>query len=113
MAFFYPSQEIAFEDHPLFDGVRIAKLVGKKDNMPLGSSILRIEPGVEIPVHVHDESVDSIYCLEGKGRIFRDGQWKGLKGGDYCLVPAREQHGVRNDSGDILELFVVHCPPLF
>ncbi len=113
MAIFYSRKSMEFEDHPLFKGVQIAKLAGKKDSMPVGSSMLWISPGVEIPVHTHDESVDSIYCIRGEGEIFRDGAWNPLAAGDYCLVPAGEEHGVRNTSAEVMELFIIHSPPLF
>ncbi len=113
MAVFYSRNEIIFEGHPLFQGVEIAKLAGKKDLVPVGSSILRIRGGVEIPVHVHENSIDSIYCISGEGEIFVDGRWSSLSTGDYCLVPAGEEHGVRNPSRGILELFIIHSPPLF
>ena len=110
---YYSRKEMIFEDHPMFEGVEIARLAGIKDGSPVGTSILRVERGAEIPVHVHEGSIDSIYCIRGRGEIFSDGKWRPIDHGDYCFVPAGEGHGVRNPSGDTLELFVVHCPPLF
>ena len=113
MALHYSRNEMIFRDHPMFKGVEIAKLAGRDDDSPVGSSLLRIGKGMEIPVHVHDDSIDSIFCIKGSGEIFRDGKWQPLRQEDYCLVPAGEEHGVRNSSGEVLELFVIHCPPLF
>ncbi len=113
MAIFYERDGITFSDHPLFKGVKIAKLAGSNDGSPIGSSILRIERGIEIPVHTHEKSIDSIYCLNGSGEVFIDGSWRPLSEGDYCFVPPAEEHGVRNISEQQLELFIVHCPPLF
>ena len=113
MAIFFRKEEMGFEDHPKFKGVRIAKLVTKAEGQTIGVSMLQIGKGVEIPVHVHDESLDSIYCKGGAGEIFRDGGWHPLSEGDYCLVPAGQEHGVRAGSDRPLELFVVHSPPLF
>ncbi len=110
---FYNADEIKFEDHPKFKGVKIAKLVGKADNSPIGVSILHIEPSVEIPIHIHEESVDSIYCLDGCGVIYDGNSWRDLKPGDYCFVPKNEEHGVKNSGSEILKLFIVHSPALF
>ena len=113
MAIFVQNNAVVFKPHPKFNGVSIAKLAGKDQGASLGVSILLLEPGIEIPVHTHDESVDSIYCLEGQGEIFVSGLWQPLGPGDYCLVPAKEEHGVRNGKDGKLKLFIVHSPPLF
>lgn len=113
MAHFLRKNSYDFKDHPMFQQVRIAKLAGKDQNSPVGVSMLKIEPGTEIPVHIHEESMDSIYIMAGSAEIFTDGRWKPVSMGDYCLVPAGEEHGVRNNGDDILQLFIVHSPPLF
>ncbi len=113
MAHFLKSDAYSFEPHPMFDGVKIAKLAGKEQNSPAGISMLRIEPGVEIPVHTHDESMDSIFVMSGEGEIFADGNWNSVTEGDYCLAPAGEEHGVKNTGSEVLQLFICHAPPLF
>ncbi len=113
MAIFIRESEITFEDHPKFPGVRIAKLVTGKDSEQVGISILEVAPGVEIPVHTHDSSIDSIYVLEGAGRAFVNGEWQGISAGDYILVQTMEEHGVKSDEDGGLRLFIVHSPPLF
>ncbi len=113
MAIFLRQDEIRFHDHPKFKGVKIAKLAGKAQGADIGVSILVISPGIEIPVHTHDESLDSIYCIEGRGEVYRNGQWAPFGQGDYCLVPAKEEHGVRCGSRQPMRLFIVHSPPLF
>ena len=109
----YKASDIVFQDHPTFEGVKMAQLAGKNDGSPVGISILKIESGVEIPIHIHKESIDSIYCLKGCGEIFDGSGWKGLNQGDYCFVPSGERHGVKNTGNDILKLFICHSPPLF
>ncbi len=113
MAIFFKADEILFEPHPKFEGVKIAKLAGKEQGSVIGVSILSIQPGVEIPVHIHDDNADSIYCLEGSGEIYCGGHWKPFGKGDYCLVPPKEEHGVKSEMGQELKLFIVHSPPLF
>ncbi len=113
MANYFSEEAIVLEAHPKFKGVKIAKFVGKEQGSPIGSSILKIDPWVEIPIHTHDESIDSIYCIKGVGQVFRDGSWQPFSEGDYCFIPAAQEHGVRNTSDKPLRLFVVHCPPLF
>ncbi len=102
-----------FEDHPKFPGVRICKLAGSFSKAPAGISILEIAPGVEIPVHIHEESMDAILVLEGSGSAYVNGAWSPIEKGDFAMIPAGQEHGVRNDSDSPMRLYVVHQPPLF
>ena len=113
MAHFLGKDSYTFEDHPLFEKVRIAKLAGNAQNSPVGVSMLEFESGAQVPVHVHDDSIDSIYVMSGSAEIFADGKWRPVNAGDYCLVPAGEEHGVKNTGQEPLRLFIVHSPPLF
>jgi len=115
MAIFVSAEDLntKFQPHPKFYGVSIARLAGEADGLNLGVSLLEISVGIEIPIHTHPESVDSIYCLSGQGQIFHSGQWHPFEKGDYCLVPPGQEHGVRNGDTEKMRLFIVHSPPLF
>ncbi len=113
MALFYPADKITFQDHPRFEGVKLAKLVTGKDTDTVSVCILEIAPDTLIPIHTHDPNVDSIYILEGSGEAYVDGDWKEVSAGDYIFVKANEEHGVRSGKEGHMKLFVVHSPPLF
>ena len=113
MAFFLSRDEYRFEDHPLFQKVKLAKLAGKTQHAPVGISMLELEPAAEIPVHTHEKSIDSIYIMSGEAEIYADGRWRSAAAGDYCFIPVGEEHGVRNRGDRQLSLFIVHSPPLF
>ncbi len=113
MAHFLQSDAYRFEEHPKFQRVRLAKLAGKDQQSPAGISMLELEPGAEVPVHTHENSIDSIYVMSGNAEIYHDGQWHHASEGDYCFVPAGEEHGVKNQGKRILRLFIVHSPALF
>lgn len=113
MTIYRPHDQINLEPHWRFAGVKIAKLITKDHAFNLGVAILEIDPGVEIPVHVHEQELDSIYVLEGAGQAFINGQWQTISRGDYILVPKAVRHGVKNISDGILRLFVVHSPAIF
>ncbi len=113
MSIFYKNEQIAFEPHPRFQDVSIAKLVTKDRGQAIGVSILEIDAGVEIPIHTHEQELDSIFVISGKGQAFIDGVWQEIKEGDYILIPATIEHGVRNISHQVLKLFIVHSPAIF
>ncbi len=113
MAYFYRAEEIKYNDHPKFKGVKLALLVDSKKSPQASVSMLLIEPEVEIPIHTHEEQIDSIYVLEGAGQAYVNGKWEEIKAGDYIFVPPKEEHGVKNTGTQPLKLFIVHSPPLF
>ena len=113
MADFHKSASQHMEKHPKFEGVGICRLAGSYSGAPVGISILEIDPGVEIPVHTHDESIDAIFVLKGTGEAFVNGSWQEISKGDFIMVPAGEEHGVRSRSAAPLRLYIVHQPPLF
>ena len=109
---FLPRSARKYAPHPRFRGVRIALLISAEEEHPVGVTVLEIEPGVSVPVHTHDPQIDSIYVLAGAGEALVNGSWVSISAGDYLLVPAGVEHGVRANGPDNLELFVHHSPPL-
>jgi quercetin dioxygenase-like cupin family protein len=109
----YPSKERGFSDHPKFQGVRIAVLVSAKDSVAVGVSMLEIEPGIAVPVHTHDQQIDSILILSGQAEALINGSWRSVSEGDYLFIPPGIEHGVRNTGDRPLRIFVHHSPPIF
>ena len=110
---FHPLKNRGFTDHPKFSGVKIAVLVTGKDSPVISVSQLLIEPGIAIPIHTHTpHQVDSIMIVSGQGEAYVNGGWQSIRAGDYLLVPAEIEHGVKNTGTDPLVLFVHHSPPL-
>ncbi len=112
-AVFLPESRLQFQDHPQFSGVRIAKLVSAQNSDAVSVSRLDISPGIEVPVHTHEDQLDSIYVISGQGQAYLNNQWRDILAGDYLLAPAQTSHGVRNTGDQPLQLFVHHSPPLF
>lgn len=109
---FHPLKNRQFTDHPKFSGVKIAVLVTGRDTSAVSVSQLLIEPGIAIPIHTHAPQVDSIMVVSGQGEGYVNGEWQKIQTGDYFLVPAEIEHGVKNTGTDPLVLFVHHSPPL-
>lgn len=110
---FLPQSQRSFQEHPKFDGVKIAKLISSNESSAVSVSQLEIAPGVEVPVHTHEMQLDSIYVLSGQGEAYFNGTWQKISAGDYILAPAQAEHGVRNTGDEPMQLFVHHSPPLF
>lgn len=105
--------EVEMKPHPKFEGVKIGFITTKEKTPELSITLLKIEPGVEIPAHTHEREVDCIFVLEGEGELYLKGNLKPLKRGDIVVVKAGEVHGVKNTGAEALICYIVHAPALW
>ena len=105
--------EIKFLEHEKFKGVKIAKLIDKKINSKISVSILIIPPKASANIHKHENEIDSIFIVKGRGRAFINGSWVDVEEGDYIFVPPNCEHGIENNSKEELIILATHSPPLF
>ena len=104
-------ENLKLEDHPHIKGVKIGFVVTKEKCSELSIKVLEIEKGMEIPIHTHEKEADTIFVLEGKGKVFLNGEWKELKPGDVVVIPPQEKHGVVAET--FLKCYIVHAPALW
>jgi quercetin dioxygenase-like cupin family protein len=73
---------------------------------------VRMEPGEENVPHVHPESEDTIFVLDGRGTIFdlTNGTAHEFGPGQVVHVPAGLQHQVKSDRGALIESVGGPCP---
>jgi quercetin dioxygenase-like cupin family protein len=57
---------------------------------------MRMAPGEEVPLHLHGEASDIIYCLEGAVGVEADGETARLLPGEARLIRPGVAHRVRN-----------------
>jgi len=86
----------------------------KKNNIFKSSrffcDIYCFEPGQEQKGHIHGEQ-DKVYLvLEGQGTFQVGAEKRVLGPGQGTMAPAGEEHGVKNDSGQRLQVLVFVAP---
>ena len=57
--------------------------------------MVEIEPGGHSPHHQHGYEHEN-FVVEGRGRVFMNGEWHDLKAGDVVFVPAGVEHEYAN-----------------
>jgi len=74
-----------------------------------GCRIIRfvIGPGSGIGWHVHEDSCEVMYLLEGRGTVTEESGSYPLLAGQSCYCPKGCGHSFQNDSGEDLVLFAV------
>ncbi len=79
-------------------------------SMAMGTQAL--EPGVGIPVHMHEHEDEVLFVHEGRGVAVLDGQRKEVGEGDTVFIPHGVWHGVESRGGAVELLWVVTPPGL-
>lgn len=70
-----------------------------------------VQPGQEIPAHVHPRGQDTWTILSGKGEYYLNRDTiKSIVAGDVVIAPTGSIHGVFNHSDEALVFISVVCP---
>jgi len=103
--------EVSWEPHP-FLPIEIKKLISKEqDDADVTIIIAKLPKGQTIPEHVHENSDDILFPLEGNGIIHIEGAGEfHLAPGILIRVPQNTKHKVTAEE-DLL-YFDVFAPPM-
>jgi quercetin dioxygenase-like cupin family protein len=71
---------------------------------------LTLEPGAELPAHVHDGASEYVYVIEGKGVLRVDDQDLPIAAGDAFQIPSGIEHGFRADPGGQVKAVQFYTP---
>ncbi|MFQ6123443.1 MAG: cupin domain-containing protein [Candidatus Heimdallarchaeota archaeon] len=104
-------EDVNWEPHPFLD-IEIKTLVSKKkDGADVTILIAKLPKGQTIPEHVHKESDDILFPLEGEGKIVIEGTGEFLlTPGVLVRVPKNTKHYV--SAVEDLLYFDVFAPPM-
>lgn len=83
------------------------RLLAFDDRLQLNHNAL--EEGVEYPVHVHEESAQGLFVIEGEIEIYGD-ETARLAEGDSVVMPAGQHHGIRGIAPES-RLLLASTPP--
>ena len=66
-----------------------------------------LEPGSSIGMHKHEGSTETVYILEGQGRMIYDGEEEILSAGACSYCPEGHTHSLINDGKETLHFLGV------
>jgi len=100
------AEDMNWAPHPKFKGVEIAYLLSKKeDGIDMTCILARWHVGAEIPKHIHEDSDDIIYVIQGKAKIWIENVGDlPLRAGSFVRVPK----GVLHQPHDVEEELIAH-----
>ena len=72
---------------------------------------LELEPGEAFAEHQHEDSIDIITLIQGKGEIFSGDEVFQVEAGQSIYVPPKTMHGARNTGDETFISIDVLTPP--
>ena len=67
----------------------------------------RLIPGASVGLHTHQGSSETIYILEGGGKVIYDGEELRISAGQVHYCPEGHEHSMINDTESDLVFFAV------
>jgi quercetin dioxygenase-like cupin family protein len=95
--------------HTLFGQVCFQLLTGAESDGQLGMTVTEGPAGDPTPAHVHARTAEAIICLEGRMRVWADGEEHALTRGDFVNVPPGVEHAYACD-GHLTRFTTMHSP---
>ena len=102
---------VDYVNHPQAEGVYLKHFYSSADNDRLSNVEVRIEPGCRIGPHIHEQTTEFYYLVEGEGDFLIDGQWHPVRKGYAMKVPPGEEHAIVNTGSGSLVIFSTFSPP--
>ena len=100
---------IPWERHPFLRDVRIKRIISCVDGLGLTYCLASVEKGQQIRTHVHKDSEDYLFIIEGKGRMFLEhvGEFD-LNSGVFVRVAKGKKHGIVRVDESLLFIDIFH-----
>lgn len=78
--------------HELFGQVCFQALTGAQSNGAMALTITEGPTGASFPAHVHAETYEGLFCVEGRMTVRVGGEEHELIGGDFISIPQGVEH---------------------
>ena len=96
--------QIKWEPHPQLADAKVSYLLSQRDeNADLTCLLVKLPAGAEVEKHIHENSDDIIYVLEGKGKMWLDEVGDvPIEKGSFIRIPKGVLHQPHDIEEDVL-----------
>jgi mannose-6-phosphate isomerase-like protein (cupin superfamily) len=108
----YRSATVDWQPHPTLRGIRVKSLENRGTWPEASVTLVEVDAGGVIELHVHQENYESAYVLSGDGLLHVPEGDVTMKAGDGVTIPPRTLHGLENTGSEPMRILAVHIPPL-
>ena len=68
-------------------------------------------PGCQVDNHIHDESMEAMYCISGTGVAQVNGEEHPFYPGAMIVAPPKVTHQITNTGTELLRVLCIFSPP--
>jgi mannose-6-phosphate isomerase-like protein (cupin superfamily) len=108
----YRSATVDWQPHPTLRGIRVKSLENRGTWPEASVTLVEVDAGGVIELHVHRENYESAYVLSGDGLLHVPEGDVTIKAGDGVTIPPQTLHGLENTGSEPMRILAVHIPPL-
>ena len=108
----YREGDIQWTPHTAKGAERKILISKKEHEVDVTCMLVRIPQGIEIPEHIHDDQDDIIYVLQGKFKLWVEGEEHDAEKGTLLRVPKGFRHKIFDVQEDTI-LYDVFAPATF
>jgi len=107
---YYGHQDnILWQHHPFLSNVKIKRFFSAKEQLGITYCLASVAKGHKIDVHVHENSDDYLFILEGTGKMFiEDAGVIDIYPGVFVRVPNGLKHSIEDVYADLIYLDIFH-----
>jgi mannose-6-phosphate isomerase-like protein (cupin superfamily) len=108
----YHAAMVDWQPHPTLRGIRVKSLENRNTWPEASVTLVQVDPGGVIELHLHEQSFESAYVLSGDGLLHVPDGDVSVKAGDGVTIPPQTIHGLENTGVEPMQILAVHIPPL-
>ena len=108
---FFDTQAMEWTPHPRFPTILTKALQSRAENEVASVTLVRVDVGGVIDLHVHEVETETAYVLSGQGRLTTGENEHMLAAGTGVTVPPGTPHSLTNTGDEPMELYALHMPP--
>ena len=106
------SRSASWEEHPRIKNIWMKPLLTADDNKLASVNIVKIPVGGAVPRHLHEKEVETVYMLQGQGRLVLGQEERNFEQGQVVAIPMNLEHALINKGSEPIEIITFFTPPL-
>lgn len=110
-------EEISWSPHPTISGIEVKMFANEKSFSPNDILMAKVDPGGEIPWHVHERESEVGYTLQGKAVLYsaetearEQAVETKVDAGEAFVIPPGTWHALVNTGQSDVLIFALHTP---
>jgi quercetin dioxygenase-like cupin family protein len=114
----YDSTQMDWQPHPTAQSIRTKIFEGRMSDTGYDTILVQLAPGQWIDWHRHPESFETVYIIQGSGKVFEaddEAQQTNAAGLDLApgvvvTIPVGLRHAATNTGDQMLLILAFHAP---